>query len=172
MQLPNPSEPCGGRKPIAKITDRAKRYRANSPSCKPAGARRCFICGSKKSLGVHHLDGNEANTRRSNLEWACKSCNGVLGFAFRAAGKGKRTRQYNPRGRKRRGHTPAFTQYGWAIGMICRKADQAAGRCSPSNDRLTQEAVSIIRATPASVRREYSRMALEARGRYRDEVPF
>ena len=172
VRLPNPSEPCGGRKPAAKITDRAKRYRANSRECRPAGPKRCWFCGSKRNVGVHHFDGNEDNTRPRNLGWACKRCNTKLGFAFKFAGLGKRTRQYNARGRKRKGHTPEFAQYGWAIARICRRQDQLAGRCSPSDDKMTQEAVAIIRATPASRRREYSRMALAARGRYASEVPF
>lgn len=171
VRLPNPSEPCGGRKPAAKITDRAKRYRANSAGCRPGGARRCFVCRSRRNVGVHHLDGNEDNTRPSNLAWACKRCNTALGFAYKRAGVGKRTRQYNPRGRRRR-RSPEASQYLWAVQMICRKTDQATGRCAPSNDKTVQDAVAIVRATPLAKRREYSRIAAAARGRYRSEVPF
>jgi hypothetical protein len=129
-----------------------------------------MYCSSRRNVGVHHMDGNEDNGRRSNLGWACKGCNTALGIAFKKAGKGKRTRQYNPRGRKRGKADPAFTQYGWAVNVICRRRDEAAGRCSRSSDDLTRQAVEIIRATSPSVRREYARRA--AGMRRGSEVPF
>lgn len=179
VSLPNPSEPksAGGtkvlddrgpcaktRKPTKAITDRAKRYRANQPGCLPNGARRCAYCKSTRNLVVDHADGNESNGAKSNLVWACKKCNTRLGIAFKKAGRGVRTRQYNP--------APDFKQYAWAVGMICRKRDLAAGRCSRSDDPLVKEAVAIIRATPASLRREYAARAASARGRASSEVPF
>ena len=67
--VPNPA--TGGRKPVELITDRAKRYRANSPDNRPAGPRRCVICGSRKHVGVMHLDGDESHGERRNLAWGC-----------------------------------------------------------------------------------------------------
>lgn len=95
---------CGARfrKSVSKITDRAKRYRANTPECLPIGPRRCSrirngkLCGSKRNLVVGHKDGNESNSRRSNLEWECKSCNTYFGKRDAKMGRGERTRQYNP----------------------------------------------------------------------------
>jgi hypothetical protein len=88
---------CGARnrKPVSAITDRAKRYRANTPECRPRGPRRCELCGSKRFLVVDHRDGNESNGSPENLRWLCKSCNTVNGAEMARAGKGKRTRQYN-----------------------------------------------------------------------------
>lgn len=168
VSLPNPSECARIRKPVEKISDRAKRYRANQEGCKPTGPKRCVYCGKTKGqIVVDHVDGDESNGRRSNLVWACKSCNTALGAAYAKRGRGVRTRQYNG--------TPDFNLYAWATGLICRKRDQAAGRCSPSDDPETLKAVSIIRATPASKRREYAARAASSRGRWRsglDEVPF
>lgn len=86
---------CGGVLPVELITDRAKRYRANSEQCKPDGPKVC-ACGSKTNIGVGHLDGNEDNGARKNLAWQCKRCNALQLHADKAAGRGKRTRQYNP----------------------------------------------------------------------------
>ncbi|MGH9501664.1 MAG: hypothetical protein ACRD20_02305 [Terriglobales bacterium] len=85
------------------ITDRAHRYRANSAEHRPLGPKVCAQklrngkrCGSRRHVVPHHEDGNPANTKRSNLSWACKSCNTRLGKEFARKGKGRRTRQYNP----------------------------------------------------------------------------
>ena len=166
--VPNPSRP-GGRKPVELLTDRAKRYRANSPDVRPGGRRACLFCGRAQNVGVHHLDGNESNGAPDNLAWGCKSCNAALAYAFKAHGLGKRTRQYNPRG----GGAETLGQYAWAIGNICRHADQARGLCSPSNDPLTLEAVELIRATPAARRRQFAAAAAASRGRSGGSVvPF
>lgn len=171
VTIVNPAVPCGGRK-AGPVTDRAQRYRANSEECRPAGPQRCWLCGSKKSLVVDHLDGNESNTTKGNLGLACKSCNTALGFAFKKAGLGRRTRQYNPK----RGRAPhGFTQYAWAVSMICRKRDRAKGLCSNSGDPLVLDAVKIIRETPAATRRAYAKRAARGRGAARgflDKVPF
>jgi len=169
VSLPNPAEPCAiARKPVSSITDRAKRYRANQPTCKPGGPRRCSYCPSRKNVEVHHVDGNESNGLRSNLAWACRSCNTAIGKAHTAAGIGKRTRQMNP--------PPDFKQYAWAIGMICRKRDEERGVCSRSDDPMVKEAVEMIRATPGALRRKYAAQAAAARGRGGRstgwEVPF
>jgi len=88
---------CGARfrKPAGAITDRAKRYRANQPECRPEGPRLCMYCGSGRNVEVHHLGADESDIRRSNLAWACRSCNTRLGLKAARAGRGKRTRQYN-----------------------------------------------------------------------------
>jgi hypothetical protein len=92
------AERCGlrFRKSVQSITDRAKRYRAHSPGCRPLGPKLCFKCGSRRNVVPDHKDGDESNGKRSNLRWACKSHNTILGKAMAKAGKGVRTRQYNP----------------------------------------------------------------------------
>ncbi len=75
------------------ITDRAKRYRANR--CKKK-AKFCETCGSRQNLLIGHRDGNESNGRPYNLGTFCKSCNGKDAAADKKAGRGVRTRQYNP----------------------------------------------------------------------------
>jgi hypothetical protein len=165
-RVANPAGVCPvARKPVAQVSDRAKRYRANQESCKPDGPKRCLYCNKGGRLDVAHLDGNESNGRRSNLAWACRSCNTLIGADHKAAGIGKRTRQTNPKSagnstRGRRQHsTPQFEQYAWALGMICRKRDEERGMCTRSNDPEVLQAVEIIRATPPAVRREYSARA-------------
>jgi hypothetical protein len=93
---PRPAWGAGWRKPVHLITDRAKRYRANSPECCPPLPRRCALCGSRRHVVVDHIDGNESNGSPDNLRWLCKSCNTRLGLAMARAGQGRRTRQNNP----------------------------------------------------------------------------
>jgi hypothetical protein len=78
------------------VTDRALRYRANSPDRRPEGPRICTFCNSKENVEVGHLDGHEENDNPQNLVWNCRSCNTRLGHIFKALGIGRRTRQYNP----------------------------------------------------------------------------
>lgn len=78
------------------VTDRALRYRANSPDRRPADPRECTFCGSKENVEVGHLDGHEENEDPRNLVWNCRSCNTRLGHIFKTLGIGRRTRQYNP----------------------------------------------------------------------------
>jgi hypothetical protein len=82
-------------KPVSQITDRAKRMRANRVH---KLRKRCEECGSRKNLGVGHRDGDESNNRPSNLFTQCKSCNGKQAARDIKAGRGVRTRQYNPNG--------------------------------------------------------------------------
>ncbi len=76
-------------------TDRAKRYAANRAVTddKRSG---CLFCCSKKNLTVDHLSGDESDGDPRNLAWLCKSCNTRKGAAFRKAGVGRPTNQYNP----------------------------------------------------------------------------
>jgi hypothetical protein len=75
------------------VTDRAQRYRANRVH---KLKKRCEECRSRGHLGVGHRDGNESNNRPSNLFTQCKSCNGKQTARDIKAGRGVRTRQYNP----------------------------------------------------------------------------
>jgi hypothetical protein len=54
------------------------------------------LCGSRRFVVVDHIDGDESNGSPGNLRWLCKSCNTRLGLANARAGKGRRTRQFNP----------------------------------------------------------------------------
>jgi hypothetical protein len=88
-----------GRKPVSAITDRAKRYRANADDVRPGPPKQCGFCGCRRSLGVHHISGNEDDGAADDLMWACKSCNAIVANVMKGARIGKRTRQFNPRGR-------------------------------------------------------------------------
>jgi hypothetical protein len=131
---------CGaGRKPVSEITDRAKRYRANTPECTPSGPRRCAIPDCKtprQNLVVDHQDGDESNTRKSNLRWLCKGHNTKFGKADARNGKGKRTRQFNP-------GASNLAQYVQAAIEHTRGAHDAGGK--------------VIHDTPKSVRRGFAR---------------
>lgn len=155
FRISNPA--CGGTKPVSLVTDRAKRYRANHPDCKPKGAKVCAFCGSKRNIGVHHLDGNEDNGAPRNLAYACKSCNGKIAAAHKRSGKGKRTRQFNPPAK-----VPTYQQYLRAVSIHQRGSHDEGG--------------AIIHATPPELRAEYARrIAAEKRKRgthRRSEVPF
>jgi hypothetical protein len=128
---------CGGswRKPTALITDRAKRYRAHQPECRPPGTAKCNVCGSTRFLVIDHIDGNESNGDQDNLRWLCKSCNTRLGLAMARAGKGRRTHQYNPGAR-------TLAQYAGAALQHTRRAHDAGGK--------------IIHETPNEKRREFA----------------
>ncbi len=82
------------RQPAEQITDRAKRYRANSD----AGdmPRVCLFCAATSDLQVDHLDGFEEHGEPENLIILCRSCNQLKSSVFKAAGLGRRTEQYNP----------------------------------------------------------------------------
>ena len=78
----------------ANITDRAHRYRANQLA--PVAGKVCLLCGSTSFLVPDHWDGLPDHTTPDNLEVLCKSCNTAKGAAFKAAGRGRLTKQYNP----------------------------------------------------------------------------
>ncbi len=120
------------------VSDRAKRYRANQKACKPAGLKKCKLCGSRSDVMVDHVDGNESNGRKSNLRWLCRSCNNTLGAEMARAGQGRRTVQYNPK------HKGAQTlgEYMQAVLQHTRGAHDAAGK--------------IIHETPKAKRQEFA----------------
>jgi hypothetical protein len=121
----------------ANLTDRAKRYRAQSAVY---GVRRCVLCGAKGRLDVMHLDGNEANGDPQNLAYGCRSCNGKLAAAFKRIGAGVPTDQYNPRNNP---NVPTFGQYCWAVSQQRHSGEHG-------------EAGAVIHATPKSKRIEYA----------------
>ncbi len=130
-----------------KVTDRAQRYRANQKGVKPKG-KSCAHCGSTRSIVVNHKDGNESNTRSSNLNLLCKSCNAKEAARHKAAGQGRRTAQYNPK-KKAKAKTrrssekiPTFNQYLYAL--------------SVHRPLMHDEGGKIIHATPPHIRREYA----------------
>ncbi|HEV2378380.1 MAG TPA: HNH endonuclease signature motif containing protein [Terriglobia bacterium] len=128
---------CGAswRKPVHQITDRAKRYRATAPECRPPGPAQCAICGSNRFLVVDHIDSDESNGDPDNLRWLCKSCNTRLGLAMARAGAGTRTHQFNPGASTLREYTEAALQH-------VRGALDAAGK--------------IIHETPKEKRQEFA----------------
>ncbi len=83
-------------------TDRAKRYAANR-TIGESPKLGCLYCGSKKNLTVDHISGDESDPDPRNLAWACKSCNTRKGSAFKKAGIGRPTEQYNAGSRFRSG---------------------------------------------------------------------
>jgi HNH endonuclease len=132
------------RKPVHQITDRAKRYRANSRENRPPGPKRCGYCGSRKNVGVDHVNGQESDGAPDNLMWACKSCNAKKTYVLRRAGLGRLTRQYNP-GKARGSKRSQMQAYGNAIKVMrgVFEGDVAA-------------AVRTIRETPADIRSAYT----------------
>ena len=128
------------KKPVSQITDRAKRYRANR--CKKK-AKFCETCGSKKFLVIGHRDGNESNGADYNLGTFCKSCNTIDGKAAAKAGRGVRTRQYNPKKKRRNPGASNLAQYVQAAVEHSRGSHDAGGK--------------VIHETPKPKRREFAR---------------
>lgn len=140
---------CGSRfrKPVSQITDRAKRYRANTPECRPAGPKVCKLCGSRRNVVPDHIDGDESNNRPSNLRWLCKACNTTEGKRMAKLGKGKRTRQFNPRfPEKIAGHEA------WAKLMASKLAETYDGwrKSGLSRDESIKKTLSHTTAGPKS----------------------
>ena len=125
---------------IQDITDRAKRYRAQ---LNVEGPKQCGYCGSKRNLGVDHIDGHESRGETENLMWACKRCNAIKANVMQNRGLGTRTRQYNP---KRARGSGQMAEYAAAIKVMRGEFDGDAAA-----------AMRTIRATPPSVRSAYTR---------------
>ncbi len=47
-------------------------------------------------LMVGHIDGNESDGQRYNLELTCRSCNARVAYVMTRFGMGRRVKQYNP----------------------------------------------------------------------------
>ena len=133
------------RKPVSKITDRAKRYRANQKDVRPPAPRQCYFCGRRRNVGVHHIDGNEDHGEARNLGWACKRCNGKIAHWMKKAGIGKRVRQFNPAKRAGGSRRQVMQAYGNAIKVMRGEFDGDIGA-----------AMATIYATPPSVRSAYT----------------
>jgi hypothetical protein len=135
---------AAGLKPASQITDRAKRYRANSKANRPAPPKVCNYCGSRKNVGVDHVNGNESDGSKRNLAWACKSCNTAKGLLFKRLGVGVRTKQFNP-GRGGLSRKAQLREYNFAI-LVMRGVE-------PGDQ---SKAMETILKTPASIRSEYT----------------
>lgn len=137
-------------KPLSEITDRAKRYRANTADQSPK--RRCFSCGAKNPRDRAHIDGNESNNHPSNLAPQCRSCNVRFANTFKRHGKGIRTRQYNPRGKA---PSPAFGAYISSLQIL--KGEE--------NGNVTS-AIRTLQDTSPAKRSEYAKKVWELRKKY------
>ncbi len=140
--IANPAAP-GGRKEVHLLTDRALRYRANSPELRPPGPKLCCFCGRRQNVGVHHVNGHEEDLAPENLAWACKSCNTICGNVMKKAGLGRLTRQYNP------ASSGATNLAQWMQAVLSAKGE--------SSDMTVAEAVAMIRATSPSMRSSFAR---------------
>lgn len=137
------------RKPVSKITDRAKRYRAHAPDVRPVGPKQCGYCGGRRSIDIDHINGRENDGARENLMWACRSCNVKKANVLRGARLGRLTRQYNSPARSRKA---MMDEYAAAIKVMRGVYDGDVGR-----------AVSVIRSTPPDVRSAYTRRTWSTR---------
>jgi hypothetical protein len=155
--VPNPTRPRGLRAVSLNVTDRALRYRANRNA--PPGPRRCHYCGTRRNVEIEHVDGFEENGAPENLTWSCRRCNTKKGAVFARAGRGRRTRQFNPGGGARN-----VAQ--WVNAVMALKGE--GGTMSLS------DAIAMVHATPHSKRSEFAREIWERRRRSgkESEVPF
>ena len=126
------------------ITDRAKRYRAQNavtgPTVRPVRLALRYPCDAP--------DGNESHGEAKNLAYGCRSCNGKLSAAFKRAGIGRPTNQYNP------GTVPTFDQYAWAVSSGEREYYPGSTR---HKSGAHDEAGAMIHATPRHKRIEYAK---------------
>lgn len=142
-RIPNPG--AGGT--IAAVTDRALRYRAAKNP--PPGPRICHYCGAGESIDVEHVDGLEENTAPENLTYACRSCNTVKGLAFRDAGMGRATRQFNP---PRRGAVASLAAWKNEVSSL-----MGLGPHKPA------AAIRAVQATPHAKRTAFARQLARRR---------
>jgi 5-methylcytosine-specific restriction endonuclease McrA len=140
-------------RPVSEISDRAKRYRANSSANRPPGEKRCGFCYTKTNVIVGHLNGNEDDGAPDNLMWTCRRCNAQQAALLKREGLGKRIQQKNPA--RKRGQMPKRqlnAAYAEAI-MIMR------GRA----DGDVNKAVEFIRSVPPEVRSAFTARAWKTR---------
>lgn len=104
----------------------------------------CGADWNTKGIEVAHIDGDETNTNPANLAWTCRSCNQKVAAAMKAAGVGRRTKQFNP-GRKRKGISD-WREFAQAVAITKGEAIGDVGR-----------AVQLIHDTPASRRSEFQK---------------
>jgi hypothetical protein len=134
------------------VSDRAFRYRATSPACRPPGPPVCAFCGATLNVDVHHIDGHEEHTQGDNVVWACRSCNVLAGNAMRRAGLGRKTVQFNPTSQG------AGSLRQWLTAVRSMKGE--------ITDMDTAAAVEMIRATPPERRSEFALKIWEIRRRH------
>ena len=159
VTIPNPSAP-GGLIPARLITDRAKRYRAQSAI--EQEDKRCIYCGNPRgTLDVEHINGNEDDGEPRNLAYACRSCNTAKGAHFRNVGAGRRTRQYNPS--KKKG---ARTMGQWVKAVMIMK-----GKATDDKMSLDQ-AIELIQDTPPSRRSQFAAEIYARRRERQLDIPF
>jgi hypothetical protein len=106
-----------------------------------------------------------------NLMWLCRRCNTAKGFRMRAAGLGKRTRQFNKSSRVSGSKRAMLEAYGAAIKVMRGQFDGDVAK-----------AVQTIRSTPPEVRSAYTARSWPVRRRFYgpsgrqgglfDSVPF
>lgn len=120
----------------------------------------CAYCGGHRNVEVEHIDGHEEHLAPDNLIWACRSCNTKKGLAFRNAGLGRRTRQYNPAA------SGAQNLAQWLQAVMVVKGE--------SEQMSVADAVAMIRATPAADRSRFAyQIWARRRARRTDKlVPF
>lgn len=141
------------------VSDRALRYRARATP--PDGPKICVYCGSKRNVGVDHVNGREDDTAPRNLVWACKSCNTKKGALFARLGIGRKTRQYNP---PKSDGAQSLGQ--WLLAVLSAKGE--------SDAMTVPAAVEMIRATPGYRRTQFAQQ-IWSRRRERGtdtQVPF
>jgi hypothetical protein len=142
-------------RPVSEISDRAKRYRANSDANRPAAPKVCTFCGARRNVVVGHLNGVEDDGAPDNLAWTCRRCNAKQAALFKRNGLGKRIRQMNPA--RRRGSmskAQLYSAYGESIRVM---------RGDVPGD--VAKAVAFIRSVPADVRSEWNKKAWVTRKR-------
>lgn len=147
------------------VTDRAYRYRAQRNA--PAGPRICHFCGCgphpNPRIEIAHINGREEDNRAENNAYTCRSCNVRMGRTLAAAGKGRKTRQYNPSGAQ------SLAQYIRLVLIMRGEVEDES--TTPA------EAAEAIRATPPDQRSEFAKQIWASRRRKygksgRQKIPF
>lgn len=160
------------RKPVHKLTDRAKRYRANSKELRPPDPKQCGFCGRRRNVGVHHITGNESDLDKQDLMWACKRCNAAVATRMRAAGLGKLTRQFNAGKRATGSRRQLIQAYGNAIKVMRGEFEGDVSKAVQTIRSTPRELRSAFTARSWPVRRQiYGRSGRQGR-LFSDGVPF